>query len=252
MTLSAAFTIAGTAVPGEVEVAFGASVALALTSTTGVLSVEWAIIGLSANLSSTPTITYAGSPSGATATFPAAADQGDGQGVGYAVRCTVSDGKNTSTSYGVVGVPAAYGRVPPTANERLARHATQGWLGFFSDMAAGFPHTAGQFATTDATPATAATVAIPTGKLVRIEASWSGVDAVTGDRLMRETVAHFQNDAGTVTQKGSDSDTINDEDDATWVASLTISTTNVLVGYQGDATNAVDWRVAVKASAPGN
>lgn len=252
MTISAAFTIDGTAVPGEVETTFGSSVALALTSTTGVLSVEWAIIGLSANLTTAPTVTYAGTPSGATASFTADADQGDGQGVGYAIRCTVSDGKNTATSYGVVGVPASYGRVPPIANERLARDATQGWLGLFADMASGFPHTAGQFTTTSAVTATAATVAIPTGQIVKIMASWSGVDAVTGDRLMRESTAYFQNDAGTVTQKGSTVDTINHEDDISWYTAFVISGTDVTVRYQGDATNSVDWRITAWTFTPGN
>lgn len=252
MTLSAAFTIAGTAVPGEVAVAFGASVALAITSTSDVLSVEWAIVGLSANLTTAPTITDAGTPSGATASFTADADQGDGQGVGYAIRCTVSDGKNTATSYGVVGVPASYGRVPPVANERLARHATHGWLDLFSDMAAGFPHTSGQFTTTGAVTATAATVAIPTGKMVKVMASWSGVDAVTGDRLIRESTAYFQNAAGTVTQKGSTVDTINHEDDASWYTAFGISSSNVLVQYQGDATNSVDWRITAWTFSPGN
>ena len=257
MTLSAAFSIEGTPVPqstgAAVEVAYGATVNLALLSTTGVNSVEWDFVGLSSNLSADPTITPAGAPSGATASFTAASDQEDFNGVGYAISCTVSDGKNTATSYGVVGVPAAYGEVPPIANERLARHATQGWLAYVSDMALGFPHTVGKFSTTDATAATAATVAIPTGKIVEITAQWSAVETSGGtDRLMRRATAFFQNDSGTVTQKGSDVDTINDEDDATWAATFSISGTNVLVRYQGDAANPCDWRVIVWDSYPGN
>lgn len=257
MSISAAFSISGTPVPQSsgdaVEVAFGATVNLALLSSTGVRTVEWEIFGLSSNLSSAPTITEAGSPSGITASFTADSDQEDMNGVGYAISCTVSDGKNTVTAYGAVGVPAAYGKVPPIGGERLARHATQGWLAYQSDMALGFPHTVGKFTTTDATAATAATIAIPTGKIVRIAAMWSAVETSGGtDRLMREAIAFFQNDSGVVTQKGTDTSIFNDEDDASWAATFSISSTNVLVRYQGDASNPCDWRIIAWATELGN
>lgn len=254
---SAAFTIDGTAVPTSagtaVQTDFATSVSLAVVSTTGAKSIEWSILGTSAPTVATPTITRTGTPLGATATFATGADPGDGSGLGYGVRCKVTDGGGTVTyAYGVVGVPAAYDEVPQVVGEELWRHATHGWTPYLNSMALGFPHTTGQFTTTDATAATAATVAIPTGKLIRISSIWSAVDATSGDRLYREATAFFQNDAGTVTQKGSDVDVLNDEDDASWAATFSISGTNVLVRYQGDATNSVDWRVFVWAMRVGN
>jgi hypothetical protein len=121
-----------------------------------------------------------------------------------------------------------------------------------AEAATGARHTTGAFATTDATAATAATIDIPTGQLVRVQASWSAIDAVTDDRLVRETVAFFKNVADTVTQVGSDHDLINQEDDASWAATFSINDTDVLVRYQGDATNAVSWQITAWSYAPGN
>jgi hypothetical protein len=257
MAISAAFTVEGTTVPqasgDAVEVDFGDTVNLALLSTSGITSVQWSVFGTSSNLSSSPTLTLSGTPVGASASFVADSDQGDGNGVSYGLCCVVSDGKNTATSYGAVGVPAVYGEVPPISGEGLARSATQGWTKYFSDAAMGFPHTAAQFASTDATAATAATVAIPTGKIVKIVSVWSAVETSGGtDRLMRESVAYFQNDSGTVTQNSTTIDTINSKNDATWDADYLISGTNVLIRYQGDATNPCDWRVFVFATEWGN
>jgi hypothetical protein len=250
MAISASFTAESITCPAAVEIDYGATVNLALLSSTGVSTVEYEIVGVSSNLvlASAPTIT----PVGTTASFVADSDQEDMNGIGYVVACTASDGKNTVTQYGLVGVPGAHGKIPPCSNERKARHATLGWTSFLSDMALGFPHTVGKFTTTDATAATAATIAIPTGKIVRISAQWSAVDGTSGDRLMREATAFFQNDAGTVTQKGSDTDVINDEDDASWAATFSISGTDVLVRYQGDASNSCDWRIIAWARYPGN
>jgi hypothetical protein len=256
MTLSAAFSIEGTPVPQSsglaVEIAYGDTVNLALLSTTGVSSVSWEIIGMSSNLSTEPSISLGGSPAGVTASFTADSDQNDLAGVGYCIACTVSDGKNTATSYGLVGVPACYGFVPPVANERLARHASQGWIGLLNSMALEFPHTITQVTTTNATEATAATVAIPVGEVVRVKAIWNAWDATGGDRLIREATAYYERQGGTVSLRGSEVDVINIEDDATWDANLTVSGTDVLVRYKGDATNACTWRVAVWVFALGN
>jgi len=130
MAISALFSIEGTATPAAVEISYDDTVNLALLSTTGVKSVSWEIIGVSSNLTlaSAPSITLSGSPPGITASFVADSDLGDGRGIGYCVQCTVSDGKNTATSTGIVGVVNQASFIPPVANERLARHATLGWL----------------------------------------------------------------------------------------------------------------------------
>jgi hypothetical protein len=130
---SAAFSIDGTSVPQAtglpVTTTYGATVALAITSVVGAVSVDWSIVGVSAPTVATPTITRAGTPLGATATFTACADPGDGGGVCYGVRCRVTDGAGqVFDSYGLVGVAATVGFIPFVAGESGTwAHATMGW-----------------------------------------------------------------------------------------------------------------------------
>ena len=130
---SAAFTIDSTAVPqssGEaVATSYGATVSLALSSVVGANSIRWTIVGTSAPDVVTPTITPAGVPLGATATFTVGADAGYGDGVAYAVRCQVRDGGGGMVeSFGIVGVRNSAGVVPAVAGEEGSwRHETHGW-----------------------------------------------------------------------------------------------------------------------------
>jgi hypothetical protein len=127
MTLSAVFTINGTQIPGEVAVAYGATVTLALVSTTGVNSVQWSIPGASRTLL-TPTIATSGTPAGATATFTMAADDASGRGAAFLVKCLVTDANGTdATAYGIVGVLDDSGVLPFVVGEQLARDAVFGW-----------------------------------------------------------------------------------------------------------------------------
>jgi hypothetical protein len=134
MTISAAFSIEGTTVPTTtglaVSVAYSATVDLALLSTTGAGSIDWAIVGSSDPALTTPTITKAGSPLGATASFAFPANTlGGTQGAAYGIRCTVTDGNgDTAVAYGIVGAPNGSGIVPLVAGERNWRHATHGWI----------------------------------------------------------------------------------------------------------------------------
>jgi hypothetical protein len=255
---SAAFAIDGTAVPKSdgkaVEVEYGDTVNLALASTVGAETIEWSILGTNSPNVSTPSVTRAGTPLGATASFTVGTDSGTGFGICYGVRCKVTDGGGTVTyGYGVVGVPAAYGEPPHVDNEELWRHATHGWLPKQQRMAMGYPHTTWNATTTGSDEATAATVNIRPGTVMRIASVWSGYDATSGDRLYRESSAVFENAAGVVAQLGSDSDANYTRGDATWSATFSASTgSDVYIKYSGDATNSTTWRGFVYTMRLGN
>ena len=130
---SAAFSIDGTSVPQAtglpVTTTYGATVALAVTSVVGAVSIAWSIVGVSAPTVATPTITPAGTPLGATASFTVCADPGTGSGVCYGVRCRITDGAGqVFDSYGLVGVAATVGFIPFVAGESGTwAHPTMGW-----------------------------------------------------------------------------------------------------------------------------
>lgn len=126
---SAQFTVNGYAAIPAVAVAASSVVTLALVSTDGVGGVEWSVIGNHSASAVNPTITPAGSPPGATATFTMPA----GAGQGYLIRCTVNGGKdengpNASLVYeAIVGVNTASGVIPFVHLETTQRHATHGY-----------------------------------------------------------------------------------------------------------------------------
>jgi hypothetical protein len=128
---SAAFTVNGSAPTGAVAVAAESSVALALASTTGLSSVAWSIAGSHSSSASNPTITAAGTPTGATASFTMPA--GDSQC--YLVKCVVNGGVDLegnviseATATALVGVEAPWGYVPFCSGESTERDATHGWV----------------------------------------------------------------------------------------------------------------------------
>jgi hypothetical protein len=150
VTISAAFTVNGNSNPATHTTTYGATVTLALTSIVGASSIQWSIAGSSDSTITDPTITPAGSPSGATATFTFPSDPGTGRGRAVLVKCLVSDGTvNTgalrdadqgthwSVQYALIGVAAANGVVPICANETLVRSLTHGWVEVLNNALAG-------------------------------------------------------------------------------------------------------------------
>lgn len=101
--------------------------------------------------------------------------------------------------------------------------------------------------TTDATPTTLATVATTTGKTYSVEAvvtarCTGGAGGNSGKGAGYRLFATFRNVSGTVTQIGS-TDKVAQEDAAVsgWDADFTISSTNILVGVTGGATDNASW-----------
>lgn len=111
------------------------------------------------------------------------------------------------------------------------------------DPAANLP-TSAAGATSGATPVTVATVAVPLGKTILVEAQASGLTSngnVGGAYVAR---ASFRNDAGVVSQIGSSSDDFIAEDDSDWTGpDFVISGTDVLVQVIGKAATDITWNV---------
>lgn len=112
---------------------YGSTVNLALLST-AFNTADWSIVGTSDAALSVPTITPSGSPLGATATFTAGADPGDGLGISYLVQCKINGGRDSVGQVdsslikrAVVGVPNLFAIVPMPIGETLERSATHGW-----------------------------------------------------------------------------------------------------------------------------
>lgn len=142
VALSAEFSVNGSSSASIAHsVAYGATVTLALLSTSGANSISWSVDGVSHASMTAPVITAAGSPVGATATFVMPADPGDIQGRAVRIKALITDSANTqSVAYRVIGVPNSYGLIPGTAGEELARHPTMGWTELFNGaMARGVP-----------------------------------------------------------------------------------------------------------------
>lgn len=141
MAASAAFSVNSSTPTGAVAVAASSTVNLALLSTSGVDSVAWSIVGNHSSGAVDPTITPAGSPVGATASFPMPA----GAGQAYLVRCVVNGGVDANgdadaalTKRHIVGVNDAFARVPLATGENLERSATHGWTEHLNDLATNF------------------------------------------------------------------------------------------------------------------
>lgn len=128
---SADFTINGSTCPPELAVSASSTVTLALISTSGARTIAWSIVGNHAEGVTNPTITPAGTPSGATATF--AIPSGAGQA--YLVQCVINGGVDETgqevtnyTKTAIVGVlSATTGLVPFVNGEVFERSATHGY-----------------------------------------------------------------------------------------------------------------------------
>lgn len=124
----ASFTVDGNANPAAHETTYGATVNLALVDVTDAGQISWSIDSVSKSDQTKPTITEAGAPTGATASFPMPADPGDGEGRAFRIKVTVTNQLGTDTKYGIVGAVNSAGRVPFVAFEELDRHAVYGWV----------------------------------------------------------------------------------------------------------------------------
>lgn len=135
----AIFTVNGDSPEGGVAVSASSTVDLALVSTFGVRSVAWTIEGNHSPDATNPTITPAGSPSGATASF--AMPSGDGQA--YIIQAVVNNGVDelnrtvsAQTFRAVVGVNNLLGRLPLAAGETTERSETHGYVPALNDALA--------------------------------------------------------------------------------------------------------------------
>ncbi len=127
---SAAFTMDGTAT--YKAVAAGASVALALSDTTGVSTVQWRIAGYSDSDVTTPTITPSGTPSGVTASITMPTPVGE-EGYSLLIECKVNlgvdvDGEANSAliSTGLLTVLNVNGKAPFALGETMEADAETG------------------------------------------------------------------------------------------------------------------------------
>ncbi len=128
------FTINGSACPPEKAVAYGATVTLALLSTSGVNTIAWSIVGTDSADTAIPAITPGGSPLGATATLTMVSDPGTGLGASLLVRCLVNGGRDAAgqideslSKTALVGVPNTAGIIPFSVGEEFERDSTHGW-----------------------------------------------------------------------------------------------------------------------------
>lgn len=143
MALSASFSVDASSAIQAHETTFGGTVNLALLSLTDVRNVEWSIDGTSHSSMSSPTITPAGSPTGATASFTMVSDPGDGEGRAVVVKCLVRGSNGaTATAYRVVGVANDAGVIPVCVGEENYRSSTHGWVGPVNTALAGIASSA--------------------------------------------------------------------------------------------------------------
>ena len=137
MTISAAFTVNTAANPARHTAAYGATVTLALVSTSGVDSVTFSIVSASRSSETLPTLNESGSPTGQIASFVMPADHLDGLGISFLIKCVVTSQYERVESEGVVGVNNARGLLPIAAGEQLVRDASYGWTDEFNTAMAG-------------------------------------------------------------------------------------------------------------------
>jgi len=105
--------------------------------------------------------------------------------------------------------------------------------------------------TVNATPATIHTVATSSNQVTVIEGMLFSRDNTANETAFYKFTAVFDNNAGTVSQKGSTTVLDSHEDDASWDFDFNISGTNIEIQVQGDATNNVEWRLLANTGAHG-
>jgi hypothetical protein len=123
---SAVTSVSGDASQIAHIVAYGATVTLALVSTTDVIDCGFSFLSNSSGSASFPTITNTGF---GTAQFTMSADPGGGLGFGYLMQTIVNSGLPTqSIATYLVGNAGSHAAVPLCPGESVERHATLGWL----------------------------------------------------------------------------------------------------------------------------
>jgi hypothetical protein len=132
MAISSLFSVNGVTTVQAHSAAYGAIVTFAIQSLTGITSISWSIVGTSKSDQAALVITPAGTPTGATATCTMPADPGDGLGRAFAVKLTVSNAQESSTTYRIFGAANSAGIVPAVAGEELWRNETHGWTDIFN------------------------------------------------------------------------------------------------------------------------
>lgn len=254
--VNSAFTVNGSLPTDAVAVGPGSVVTLAVQSLTGINGIVWSVVGNDKATRVNPTITPAGSPPGATATFNMPGDAGDGLGQGYAIQCVASDGAspaNTSTTVEIVGIANMAGFVPFTAGEDLARDSTYGWGLSVNRLLAGAPRSVTQAQTVDATLTVVASLPIPVDTCAAIELHWVGRRADSLAIARRESrLTVYRLSTGNVTQLGSTNDLLaTAKTDGTWGApdfALNTGTQAVDVRVTGKAATIINWSVEIYAT----
>lgn len=137
---SADFTVNGSTPTDAVAVSASSTVNLALINASGADIIAWSIVGNHSPSATNPTITPAGSPVGATASFT----MPSGSGQSYIVQCQIQNGVDANnqivadyTKTYVVGVINSSGFVPIAAGETLERSATHGYTETINDNLGG-------------------------------------------------------------------------------------------------------------------
>lgn len=238
---AADFTINGVANPNRHTTTHGATVTLALASVTGVQSIAWAVASKAPAALSSPTITPAGTPSGATATFTFPADPGGDTGATLRISCTVTTATGTVVTYGIVGVPSSGGFLPVCPDEEFERSSTQGWADEINGIAAVHPlRRKATVQTTNATVTTldSATLAAGTVSMVRATVlARSTADICNGYDLY----AVVDQTGGTAALVGSAFGTAREEA-AGWDATIDCDAATVRIRITGAAATTINWR----------
>jgi hypothetical protein len=177
---NATFTVNGSALVAPHVVTYGSTVNLALQSLTDVRSIEWTVDSSSMSGEPLPTITPAGVPLGATASFTVPSNPGDGIGRSWVIKCRV--GSMTSGTYAtefrVAGAANGAGFLPVSAGEQNYRNATHGWAEEFNQALAGVTADVSQNTKSPARVATTANITLSGAQTI------AGVAVIAGNRVL--------------------------------------------------------------------
>lgn len=239
---AADFLVNSVANPARHTTTYGASVSLALASTTGVLSVSWSVASKSHSSLASPTITPAGSPLGATATFTFPSSITDGEGRSLRIQCSVTTAAGNYTTYGVVGVEAASGFLPFCPDETTEREASRGWTDEANDALTGFVvKRSNTVTTTNSTATTIDSATVVNGTVTFVRAVVFARQNAT-NQAAYDLRAVFSTDSAACALIGA-VDQLAREDTAGWDATLDTSANSIRVRVTGTAATTVQWRV---------
>lgn len=212
---SAAFVIDGS--QNYATTSAGATVNLALLSTSGVGNIEWSILGGSDSSKTPPTITAAGSPPGATASFEMNSSVDGSIGLSWVVQCKINSGVDRNgaavagyTATGIVGVLNPLGIIPFAAFEAFERNQT---VGIADDLNRALKQAAagqtsatysGSFTTTSAATRTVQDIPLDDNTRYRIYLFLGVRDTGTNEAEWNSFTSWYRAGGGNATQLGSD------------------------------------------------